>query len=498
MLCLLRCLRALAAALGVFLHIRVRGAERLGPLLQILLQSVTLFTGLDRRCLQGGLPVQKRLALIRQHRDRGAALRQKRCGGVFPLEHLGKRLVGSPGIGGVPLNLGDDGFFFFKLPALFVGNGVQTGAACVDLLMKGLHPVALLADLQTHTGDVFAAGGEVCAQNRSFGLGGGAQALRLGNALPQRLGLNVLLSHFPGDALALGVEPVQLPLRAFQILLRRGIVALHGLVLHLEPVERLHPDGDLHVLQVCAQVEILPRGSRLIAQRLDLELQLVDLVIDAQKVFIRARELALGLLLAVTVAGDARRLLKDLAAVGGLVADDLGDTALTDNGIAVAAEAGVHQKLMDVAQTAGFAIDIVFTVSAAVIPAGDNDFVLLDRKEPCGIVQDQRHLRKAQRAALFRAAENDVLHLAAAERAGSLLAHDPEDRVGQIGLARAVRSDDGGDIPLEGQSRLIGKGLEALNLDCFQVQMNPSYFRNTHRQKTCGFPKNCIHIQSIQ
>ena len=47
------------------------------------------------------------------------------------------------------------------------------------------------------------------------------------------------------------------------------------------------------------------------------------IIVDAQEVFLRAGKLALRLLLAVAVARDAGRLLKDLAALVALAGDDL-------------------------------------------------------------------------------------------------------------------------------------------------------------------------------
>ena len=87
------------------------------------------------------------------------------------------------------------------------------------------------------------------------------------------------------------------------------------------------------------------------------------------------------------------------------------------------------------------------------------------------IVNDQRHLGKAHLAALLRAAEDHVLHLGAPELARVLLAHDPADGVGDIGLAGAVGAHDGGDILSEIQDRLIGKRFEALNFQRFKIQI---------------------------
>ena len=74
-----------------------------------------------------------------------------------------------------------------------------------------------------------------------------------------------------------------------------------------------------------------------------------------------------------------------------------------------------------------------------------------------GVVDDQRHLSKAHLVALLRAAEDHVLHLGTAKLAAVLLAHDPADGVGDVGLAGAVGSHDGGDVLAEIQYRLVGE-----------------------------------------
>ena len=57
-------------------------------------------------------------------------------------------------------------------------------------------------------------------------------------------------------------------------------------------------------------------------------------------------------LFAVAEFGDAGGFLEDLAPVLALERQDLVNTALPDDGIAVAPQTGIHEQLMDVAQTA--------------------------------------------------------------------------------------------------------------------------------------------------
>ena len=115
-----------------------------------------------------------------------------------------------------------------------------------------------------------------------------------------------------------------------------------------ELVELPHPEGDLELFLLRRKGEELGRLLRLHPQRLNPPLQLGEDVVEPNKVLLRRGEPALGLRLAVAVFGDAGGLLEDFPPPGGPGADDFGDLALPDEGIAVPPEPGVHQKLVDV------------------------------------------------------------------------------------------------------------------------------------------------------
>ena len=169
----------------------------------------------------------------------------------------------------------------------------------------------------------------------------------------------------------------------------------------------------------------------------------------------------------MAVFADARRLLEHLPALAAFHGQDLVDLPLTNDGIALPAHAGVHEQLVDVLEPHGLAVDIVFRLPAAVIPAGNGHLALVPGEDVAGVVDDQRHLGKAHLIALFRAAEDHVLHFGAPELAAVLLAHDPQDGVGDVGLAGPVGPHDGGNVRAEIQDRFIGKALEALDFQLF-------------------------------
>ena len=235
----------------------------------------------------------------------------------------------------------------------------------------------------------------------------------------------------------------------------------------MELIERRHPGGDFLHAQLVAQHQIALGNVALLFKRPHLHLELVDLVVDAKQVFLGFFKLALSLLLPVAEAGDTGSLLKNLAPVGGLVGDDLRDAPLPDDRIAVAPETCVHQQRMNVLETHRLAVDVVFTLPAAVEAAGEHDLRGVVIKDVGGVVDNQRDLRKAKGISLLGAAEDHILHLRAAQRLGALLAHDPEDGVGDVRFAGAVRTDDGRNVLFKCQPGLVRKGLKTLDFQCF-------------------------------
>ena len=231
-------------------------------------------------------------------------------------------------------------------------------------------------------------------------------------------------------------------------------------------VQVVHPQAYLCHAQLVAQGQVALGDLGLFLEGLYLQLQLLNFVVYAQEVLVRPGQAALGLLLAVAVAGYARGLLKHLAALGALAADYLGYAALADDRVSVPAHAGVHEQLVHVAQAYLAAVDVILALSRTVILAGDGDLLGVYVKKPGRVVQDQRHLRHAHAGPFCRAAEDDVLHLPAAQRTAALLAHDPQNGVGNIRFAGTVGPHDGGYIPLKREPRAFRKALEALDFQC--------------------------------
>ena len=188
----------------------------------------------------------------------------------------------------------------------------------------------------------------------------------------------------------------------------------------------------------------LARDLGLAAERLELAAQLSGEIAQAGEVRLHRLELAEGLLLAAAVLEDAGGLLDEPAPLLGRGLQDAVQPALTDDHVHLATETRVAQQLLHVQQPADAAVDRVLARTVAEERAADRHLGVVDGQRAVAVVDRQLHLGAAERPASRGAGEDDVLHLAAAEGLGALLAHHPGERVDDVRLARAVGPDDAG------------------------------------------------------
>ena len=193
--------------------------------------------------------------------------------------------------------------------------------------------------------------------------------------------------------------------------------------------------------------------SACLPKRLELPAQLGGQVGEPGQVGLHRLELAQRLFLALAVLEDARGLFDESAAVLGPRLQHRVELPLPDDDVHLAADAGIGQQLLDVEQPRGLAVDLVLAGALAEHPAGDRDLGVVDRQRVVAVVDRQRDLGAAERRTAGGAGEDDVFHLAAAQRLGALLAEHPGDGVDDIALAGTVGADDGGDAGFEAQGR---------------------------------------------
>ena len=199
--------------------------------------------------------------------------------------------------------------------------------------------------------------------------------------------------------------------------------------------------------------------------------RLARLALDVQRavqVVLRALELELRAAAALAVLAEAGRLLDEQAAIARRGENDLLDAALADHRVHLAAEVGVGEDLDDVGEPRACTVDPVRALSPALEAARDRD---LGEVGVVGAIRVEHHLDLgvARRANALAARVDHVLHRLAANRERALLAERPEDGVGDVRLAAAVRANDHADARREDEIRPLSKGLEALDVDRAQM-----------------------------
>ena len=152
--------------------------------------------------------------------------------------------------------------------------------------------------------------------------------------------------HALRQAVARNIDRIQFRLGTGQLFGKLFIFLTDCLGLRAQLVQGSQPDRNLFNAQLVAQYQVFLRLFGLFLQRTYLQLKLFDFIIDADEIFFRLLQLALGLFLPEAISGDSGRFLKDLTAVCALGGDDIGDLSLADNGIAVTSKARVPILLL--------------------------------------------------------------------------------------------------------------------------------------------------------
>ena len=280
-----------------------------------------------------------------------------------------------------------------------------------------------------------------------------------------------LLGFLPQGG-AFFVELVQLAAQAFVICLggfKLALLVAHGIV---GAADGIDPESDFQDLAALGEFQKLLGLFTVPLQGADTLFQFAQNIPQAFEVSLGGFEAAFRLVFAVAVLGDAGGFLENFAALGGLGADDLCNAALADDGVTVAADAGVQQQFVDILQTDVLAVDRVLALTAAVVAAADGNLVGIHVQAVVAVIDGQRDRGKAHGATALGAAEDNVLHLAgAAQLLGAGLAQNPADRVRNIRFAGAVRPDHAGDTLADGDLGLIGEGFETLDFQFFQAHV---------------------------
>src|SRR6476661_1817503 len=181
------------------------------------------------------------------------------------------------------------------------------------------------------------------------------------------------------------------------------------------------------------------------------------------------RELELGAMAACLEAAEPCRLLDQPSPLRRLRGEDRLDLALADDRVHPLAEPEVGEQFDEVEPPHRGSVDEVLPLAAAVQPPRDRELRVVDGQGTVGVVEEQLDLAEVGRPTRSAAGEEDVVGLLGPQLGRTERAGGPADRVGDVGLARAVRTDDHADARLETDLDRVGKRLEATQLDGAQM-----------------------------
>ena len=204
--------------------------------------------------------------------------------------------------------------------------------------------------------------------------------------------------------------------------------------------------------------------------------------VEPQQVRLRRLQLPQRLLLLRLVFGDARRFLENRAPILRPRREDHVDLPLLHDRVGRAADARIHEELVDVLQPARRLVQQILRAAIAENAARDRHLMPVEPELLLAFGKGHRNLRHADRRARIGAGENHVRHFAAAQRLGRLLAEHPAHRVEHVGFAAAVRPDHAGHAAVEVHHRLRREGLEAEEFEGFEIHGPESAAPQTSRK----------------
>ena len=260
-------------------------------------------------------------------------------------------------------------------------------------------------------------------------------------------------------------------LRALRLELGRdGFFAGRGSgVLFLQLAQIVDGELELQIGELGGKPDVGAGTLRLALERLQLALDLGGHVAHAREMLVHLSQLALAFRLALLVLERSRGLFDERATVLGLRLQYGVEAALRDDRVRARPKSRVVKNVEHVHATRHRAVDEVFALSRAVHAASNRDLVIVDGKRAVGVVEHQVDFCKPRRASGGGAGEDDVFHGLPTQMLGVALAEHPQHGIRDVRFSRSVRAHDRRDARLERERASVGKGLEALEDEGFEV-----------------------------
>ena len=208
--------------------------------------------------------------------------------------------------------------------------------------------------------------------------------------------------------------------------------------------------------------------ARLLLQPVDLAGQLPDHVLDAGEVGLGRLQPQLGFVAAGMQSGDAGGVFQHAAALFGLRLNDLADLALVNQRRRTRAGGGVGKQDLHVAGADVAAVDAIGRAGLALDAARDlKKLAIIDcgRRRAIGIVDRHDNFGVVARRAVAGTGEDHRIHVGGAQRFVRGFAHRPAQRLDQIRLAAAVRSDHAGEAGFDHEISGFNERLETVEAE---------------------------------
>jgi hypothetical protein len=212
------------------------------------------------------------------------------------------------------------------------------------------------------------------------------------------------------------------------------------------------------------KLAVAVRLARLALEAVDLRVDLLQHILDANEIVLCALQPKLGFVPTRVEAGDARGFLEDQAARLGLSGNDLANLALAHERGRASAGRSVGEQELHIARPHFLAVDAVGRTVVALDPPRDLDRLgIIERggRAAVGIAEHEPDFGVVARGPSARAREDHVLHAGGAHVLIRTLAHHPAQGFDQVRLAAAIRPDDAGEAGLDLELGAIAEALEA-------------------------------------
>ena len=226
--------------------------------------------------------------------------------------------------------------------------------------------------------------------------------------------------------------------------------------------------------EVFHQSLVTTRLARLTLERADLSADLFDDILNPQQVRLRVFEFAERFPLLGLVFRYSRGFLKDRAPVFRPAAQDQVNLPLLHDRVGAPSHAGIHKKLVDVAQPARRLVEKILTLPVAINAPGDTNLIPFDAQFLFALGKSQRNFGHPKRLSAVGSAENHVRHLSSSQRLGRLFAEHPADGVKHVRFAAAVGSDDCRDAAVKVDDRPRRERFEANHLEGLKIHGHSS------------------------